>query len=309
VTRASKLVVASLALAVPAGAEPCDVTIARAPAELRAALESALAAESHCRVALELRAVPTDGGYYLLARDLHGRTRERIVPDVASAAVLVASWAADDELDEPVHAAVAIAPPGEPIDSVPVAASSRRDPFLGVYGTTGPSGYGVRAEVDVIRRGHWSLGAAVAERRNAPIVEIQNGDTFMTQMQMASGDLIGYASYERDLSAAWHVRATLGAGAEIVTGSLTPPSIYINAYPTGELQSTAIGNSTIPLADATIALAADIGHGFSLVLGVDFDTYITTPELLVKDTAHDAAAVPLDGGVWWSLFGGLRYAL
>ena len=140
-------------------------------------------------------------------------------------------------------------------------------------------------------------------------MQIQNGDTFMTIMQTTTGDLIGYASYERDLSEAWHVRATLGAGAEIVGGSLTPPSAFINPYPTGELQSTSTGSTTIPLADASIALAADVGYGFSLVLGVDFDAYITTPELLVKDTTQDAAAVPLDGSVWWSLFGGLRHAL
>ena len=43
-----------------AAADPCEVMIARAPAELRAAVESALSAETHCSVALELRAVPTE---------------------------------------------------------------------------------------------------------------------------------------------------------------------------------------------------------------------------------------------------------
>ncbi|HEY1816529.1 MAG TPA: hypothetical protein VGG74_29485 [Kofleriaceae bacterium] len=306
--RATKLVVASLALAIPAGADPCEVTIARAPAELRAALDSALAAESHCRVALELRAVPTEGGYYLLARDLHGRTRERIVPDVASATVLVASWAADDELDEPVHVAVAIAPPSEPPiergENAPSISASTRDPLLGIYGTTGPSGYGVRGEVDVIRRGSWSIGAAAAERSDTLIVAIENDYGVMTPLQTTSADLIGYASYERDLSEAWHVRTTLGAGAEILSGSLNLSNIYIS--PNGE---TAVGNATIPLADASVALAADVGHGFSLVFGVNFDAYIVTPELSAKAMGKDAASVPLDGGVWWSLFGGLRYAL
>jgi hypothetical protein len=311
VTRTSLLVVSGLAIAAPASAEPCDVTIARAPAELRAAIESALATESHCRVALELRAVSTEGGYYLLARDLHGRVRERIVPDLASATVLVASWAADDELDEPGRAPIvapaASAPVNEPIDGAPPAPSSRRAPFLGVYGTTGPSGYGVRGEVDVFRRSHWSLGVALAERHDGAVVQSQNSDVFMTELLTTNIDLVGYASYERDLSDAWHVRATLGAGAEIVEGSVTPP--YLGLYSTGELQSTATGTTTIPLADASISIDADVGRGFSLVLGVIFDAYVTTPELLVKDSMQDAAAVPLDGTVWWSLFGGLRYEL
>ena len=68
-TRATKLVVASLALAVPGRRRAVRGDYCPRAAELRAALESALAVESHCRVALELRAVPTDGGYYLLARD------------------------------------------------------------------------------------------------------------------------------------------------------------------------------------------------------------------------------------------------
>src|SRR6185312_14317408 len=104
------LPVAWTALCGVASADPCQVTIARAPAEVRAAIESALVAEPHCRVPLELRAVATEGGYYLLARDFEGRTRERIVPDVASAATLVASWAADDELDDASARPVASSP-------------------------------------------------------------------------------------------------------------------------------------------------------------------------------------------------------
>jgi hypothetical protein len=99
------MILASLALAVPVHADPhpCQVHVARAPAAIRAEIERWLAGESSCNVALEVRVVPTEGGYYLLARDVRGRVRERIVPDGASAGVLVASWASDDQMgvDEP----------------------------------------------------------------------------------------------------------------------------------------------------------------------------------------------------------------
>ena len=99
--RASVIVALLAIAAAPAHADPdhtCAVRIARAPAAIRAEIEHWLAGESSCNVALEVRVVATDGGYYLLARDIHGRVRERIVPDGASAGVLVASWASDDQL-------------------------------------------------------------------------------------------------------------------------------------------------------------------------------------------------------------------
>src|SRR5580704_9738352 len=145
-----------------AAADPCEVAIARAPAEVRTAIETALSAETHCSVALELRAVPTEGGYYLLARDMHGRVRERIVPDAASAATLVASWASDDEIGS-----VAAAPPSaprepEPAVAVAVAAASVPEPptFIALYGVAVSDGDGLRAEFDLVRRGRWSFGAA-----------------------------------------------------------------------------------------------------------------------------------------------------
>jgi len=79
-----------------AAAEPCQVTYARAPEDVRKVIESWVRAEPRCVTTLELRVIPTDGGLYLMARDGNGRVHERLVPDAQSAGVLVASWIADD---------------------------------------------------------------------------------------------------------------------------------------------------------------------------------------------------------------------
>src|SRR4051812_3641665 len=87
--------------------EPCKVTIALAPTDVREEIEAWVRAEPRCERELEVRVVPTDDGLYLTARDPGGHVRERIVPDAQSAAVLVVSWMADDSLGPtlPVHAA------------------------------------------------------------------------------------------------------------------------------------------------------------------------------------------------------------
>lgn len=91
----------------------CSVHIARAPDEVRAVVERWLREEPHCVAALEVRIVPTDGKLYVLARDEQGRVHERVVPDATSAAVLIASWAADDAIlpPGPVSAPVIATPP------------------------------------------------------------------------------------------------------------------------------------------------------------------------------------------------------
>jgi hypothetical protein len=318
----SKLVLASLVLAVPAGAEPCEVAIARAPAEVRAAIADALAAEPHCRVALELRVVPTEGGYYLLARDLHGHTRERIVPDSASAATLVASWAADDELDgdrgsiapaarPPLPSAPEVlAPPGEQVDVAPASPQPARAPFVGVYGTVGPHGHGIRGEIDLLRRGHWTLGAALAGVTETDFVSYSSyGSPAMTTLSGTDFELFGYISYERDLGQAWHLRGTAGGGVAIVQATVAVPADLSLPAESGFLQSDAGGTGAYPLVDASLAIDADVGHGFSLVAGVVFQTFVSTPSLLVSDGQGDTSSVQFSHSASWSLLGGLRYAL
>jgi hypothetical protein len=112
------LLAAVSARAVAQPAPPCEVVIARAPDAARAEIERWLAVEPHCARGLEVRIVETTDGLYLFARDDRGFTRERMVPDAATAAALVMSWAADDSVDgvwqqpapEPVTPAPALAP-------------------------------------------------------------------------------------------------------------------------------------------------------------------------------------------------------
>ena len=78
--------------------EPCRVTVATAPPDVRAEIEAWVAAEPRCVRELEVRVVPTEGGLYLSATDPNGHVRDRVVPDAQSAAVLVVSWMADDSL-------------------------------------------------------------------------------------------------------------------------------------------------------------------------------------------------------------------
>jgi hypothetical protein len=89
---------ALLAASGPAIAEPCAVTLVISPPSVRDVVAKWVQAEPRCSVALEVRIVPTDGGFYIHARDARGRVRERIVPDGQTAAVLITSWAADDTI-------------------------------------------------------------------------------------------------------------------------------------------------------------------------------------------------------------------
>ncbi|MEJ7604318.1 MAG: hypothetical protein WKG01_41040, partial [Kofleriaceae bacterium] len=65
--RLAILVCSTSLLPALAGAQPviapdrCDVTIARAPDDVREVIESWVRAEPRCSVALEVRVVPTDG--------------------------------------------------------------------------------------------------------------------------------------------------------------------------------------------------------------------------------------------------------
>ncbi|MEO8704399.1 MAG: hypothetical protein ABI867_30370 [Kofleriaceae bacterium] len=89
----------SLAAAQPPPSSSCNVEIVLAPAGVRAEIERWVAAEPRCTTSLQVRVVETEGQLYLFAKDGHGSTRERIVPDGQTAGALVASWIADDSLD------------------------------------------------------------------------------------------------------------------------------------------------------------------------------------------------------------------
>ncbi|HSR99994.1 MAG TPA: hypothetical protein VLM79_23225 [Kofleriaceae bacterium] len=164
------LLVASRSAAQPAGppevAAPgtCEVTIVHAPDDVRSEIGSWVAREPFCRVALEVRAIPTEGGFYLLARDSSGLLHERLVPDAQAAGVLVASWVADDALEPPplppptAHVLRSLEPaaPPAPLLVRTLAPRPPSDPLpwaLGVMVLPGDvSGPRVRATLDMLHQ-------------------------------------------------------------------------------------------------------------------------------------------------------------
>src|SRR5262245_49153835 len=82
-------------------APSCQVKIVRAPEDARRVIETWVRGEVACRISLDVRVIPTDGGLYLLARESTGLLHERLVPDAQAAGVLVASWVANDSTQPP----------------------------------------------------------------------------------------------------------------------------------------------------------------------------------------------------------------
>lgn len=183
-----------------ASAEPCAVTLVISPPSVRDVVAKWVQAEPRCAVALEVRIVPTEGGFYVHARDARGRVRERIVPDGQTAAVLITSWAADDTIApaaerDPVAIDVLVwSPPKvrgpEPgvlignlvytppptiaaptpaiavqVDGPPVREriAGRTFQLAAMVGTNSDDTHhwGARGELDLALRGRWHLGAAV----------------------------------------------------------------------------------------------------------------------------------------------------
>jgi hypothetical protein len=86
----------------PAEAEPaeCGIRIHRAPDDARVAIAAELARDpAACREVLDVWIVPSQGGLYVQSRDSYGRVRERVVPDAATAAILLLSWVEIDTVE------------------------------------------------------------------------------------------------------------------------------------------------------------------------------------------------------------------
>jgi hypothetical protein len=174
----------------------CEVTIVRAPDDVRQEIESWVAREPFCRVALDVRVIPTEGGYYLLARDSSGLLHERLVPDAQAAGVLVASWVADDALEPPprpppmVHVLPALVPEAPAALLVrTVAPRPPSDPMRWGFGVTilpgTVSGPRVRGTFDVLHQDGLALELAFAGAYSA---YDQNG---MAYQRMDSRALLG----------------------------------------------------------------------------------------------------------------------
>jgi hypothetical protein len=176
------LPLALVALAAPAAAAPCEVELVRVPESARPIIEEWVAAEPSCATRLEVRVIETEGGLYVVATDAAGRIRERLVSDATTAAVLIASWAADAGAPAPAPppARPPAAPTGtEPITIqeptisstlvVPTRTSGRRAQTLalGVI-MNRHAGTGVRVEMDLYRL--WRADKATFQWRVAGVM-------------------------------------------------------------------------------------------------------------------------------------------
>ena len=254
---------------------PCAVEIVHAPTAVRATIESWVHAEPRCNKHLEVRVVPTAGGFYLLARDDQGHVRERVVLDAQSVAVLVVSWAADDSLPSTIPAApvterapatpVELAPPTRHAPSRQLDDSPELDLRTGqrprrgephalmLGGVTAPDrALGARGQLDVLRLGRWDLGISggwLPGDHDAPRAD-------MSTLRSASrlGMYVGRSVQLGPLD----VRAQLGMGAAIESRSLMEGGDTTTVRPFGEASLL-----------VTLPLAARVGLVGGPILGVE----------------------------------------
>jgi hypothetical protein len=344
VTRVTLIVLAvALALANVAFGDPshpCAVHVARAPAQIRAEIERWLAGESSCNVALEVRVVATEGGYYLLARDVRGRVRERIVPDGASAGVLVASWASDDQLGDdvpppnlarpaeidqagdddddtgsdaaPVHAVqeqtfaiTSSAYTPKPHDDWPLPSKWLRVDLL--VSSAGVAGSGLRAEVDVLQLHGWTAGLAASIATGLDMVpDTLEIPDMMSQLELRDTDALAYVARTGNVTSWLHVRGAFAAGARVTTATL-PFIDNQDGVTSGPSSATGVR----PTIDASLLVGAELGHGWALELGALVSAssalHVSMPESIGwEQTAVD---VQLDTAVGLQLFGGLAHRL
>ncbi|MBA3457229.1 MAG: hypothetical protein H0T42_29375 [Deltaproteobacteria bacterium] len=141
----------------------------RAPDDVRHVIERWLEAEPRCTSTIDLRVIPSEDGYYLIAQRPDGRIHERFVPDAQSAGVLVASWVADDWVVPKSEASIAppqFTPPiltrGGVTKTVPRVRRSSGPRWL-TLGTMVSSDTfddgGLRAEIDIFTWGRFTIGA------------------------------------------------------------------------------------------------------------------------------------------------------
>lgn len=259
-----------------ADAAPCEVTIARAPDEVRAEIEHWVGAERQCGMPLEVRVVPTDGGYYLFARDPSGRVRERIVPDAQSAGVLVASWSVED-----VPHAIAPPPMIEVLPPIAVvfdverdvrhevrrqatAPSRRAGRWLSIGATLrteGGGGAGLRGELDLTSFGAWSVGLALGLSESYQDLSGMSVDGWTESFGgMVARDLRAVGSLARTSRfGAWELR--LGGGVGAVHTSVEG---FISWGNSGQLSSEGV----FLTAEASVLLSRRLGRHWAIGAGL-----------------------------------------
>jgi hypothetical protein len=217
-------------------AHPCTVTIVRAPDDVRREIEDWVHREVSCRISLDVRVIPTDGGLYLMARESTGKLHERLVPDGQAAGVLVASWVANDSL-EPlpppappvpalpvlIPAVPLVAPPGElmlrgaPSRCTTLACRSpRRTPTWGFGVTVMPrenSGARVRLDFDLLRSGGFAAGLVLAgaSAMGERMEDVYYYYSFAPRGHRVDGRALGGLSWTM-YHGAWSARVQAAAG-------------------------------------------------------------------------------------------------
>jgi len=197
----------------PAAAEsthPCEISIVRAPAEVRAAIQEWVAKEDRCVTSLEIRVFAMDGEYYVLARDGSGWIRERTVPDAQSAGAVVSSWAG---VPSPMRA-MSASPPGCRPDEPDPEESPHWITGSGFIGV-GASVRGGHAEVDVLTHAGWALGAAVSVSLAGSVVTVDAN--IVDDLRDIRG--MAYVAYTARRGN-FYVRPAIAGGFVVTTGTL-----------------------------------------------------------------------------------------
>lgn len=226
--RSTFVAIAIVAAALPAAAQPvvttrpCEVRFVLAPEDVRHVIETWLQAEPRCSNTIDVRVIATDDGYYVMGQRPDGRIHERVVPDAQSAGVLVASWAADDwvaqreEVTPPPHVPVhpVAAAPGDSLAVTAQPAPRRRGPskWLSAGLMRNPEDGrddGLRAEVDLIARGNWGLGAALVYAEGT--LPVYSGASYGS-IHSRDVSVLAYGSYTLGRNR-WQLRFALGVGA------------------------------------------------------------------------------------------------
>jgi hypothetical protein len=310
------VIAAVVALAVsPAAADTamttdaaCEVRFVRAPDEVRHVIESWLAAEPRCTSSIELRVVPTEDGFYLLAQRPDGRLHERVVPDAQSAGVLVASWVADDWV-EPAPPPPPVAP--RPIIVNPFAESPgaitvraqvarRQSPqsvsLAAMIHAGGEGGGGLRGELDLVRRGAWTAGVALTA--SASRQAVNEVASYATEDYKAVAYVARTSKFRR-----WQLRFSAGAGIISTEAHISrAPSV---ASSPGEF----IGlNDTSIVGEAAISAVLPLSQNWSLS-GGPILSFMSQDLVMFSPSSWESMRILSTRETELMFAGGLRYSL
>jgi hypothetical protein len=282
--RTLTLMLVSLA-AVPAVADPvvhpdsCPVTIARAPDDVRRVIERWLAAETEC-IALEVRVVPTDGGLYLLARDVRGHDARS--PPQSPIVLPLPSFSPPQ-------------PPGIDVGVMPATsgapASQRWLALSAMVPVVGRGGFvctdqdcsrppqimadaalAVRGEIDLWARSGWSAGVAATLSKGGIVAS----PDFAVGPWMSIGlintfDARVTAVFAREVRlGSWRLRGAVGGGFAYVTA---------HALAFNELAGPAASfdaQDLTPIAEVTLSIGLDLGRNWGFDIGPVWTFYDQT---------------------------------